>query len=56
MMGEVVSVKVHPGDVVKPGQVVAILSAMKMEMAVQTQVAGKVNHTYRWPMGPLVLF
>ena len=43
MMGDVVILKVQPGDIVKPGQVVAVLSAMKMEMAVQTQVAGKVN-------------
>lgn len=43
MMGDVVILKVQPGDIVKPGQVVAVLSAMKMEMAVQTQVAGKVK-------------
>ena len=35
MKGEVVAVKVAPGEAVEAGQVVAVLSAMKMEMAVQ---------------------
>ena len=43
MRGEVVAVKVQPGDDVTAGQVVAVLSAMKMEMAVQSNMAGKVN-------------
>jgi pyruvate carboxylase len=43
MLGEVVAVKVAPGDVIQQGQVVAVLSAMKMEMAVQSKVAGKVR-------------
>ena len=42
MLGEVVALKVSPGDEVSQGQVVAVLSAMKMEMAVQSNVAGKV--------------
>lgn len=43
MKGTVVAVEVVPGSVVEAGQVVAVLSAMKMEMAVQAAVAGKVN-------------
>jgi pyruvate carboxylase len=35
MKGEVVEVKVAPGDPVTKGQVVAVISAMKMEMSVQ---------------------
>merc|ERR1719187_1744040 len=43
MKGEVVEVKVSPGDVVEAGQVVTVISAMKMEMAVQAAVTGKVK-------------
>merc|ERR1719187_1223331 len=46
MKGEVVVVQVKPGDVVEAGQVVAVLSAMKMEMAVQAPVGGKVRATH----------
>jgi biotin carboxyl carrier protein len=35
MKGEVIELKVAIGDPVEKGQVVAIISAMKMEMAVQ---------------------
>ena len=35
MKGEVVEVKVAVGDPVTKGQVVAVISAMKMEMSVQ---------------------
>lgn len=35
MKGEVIELKVAVGDPVEKGQVVAIISAMKMEMAVQ---------------------
>ena len=38
-----VEVKVQPGDLVAKGQVVSVLSAMKMEMAVQSNVSGKVG-------------
>ena len=34
------------GDVIQQGQVVAVLSAMKMEMAVQSKVAGKVSDNF----------
>jgi len=43
MKGDVVEVKVQPGDLVAKGQVVSVLSAMKMEMAVQSNVSGKVR-------------
>ena len=46
MKGEVVVVKVSPGDSVEAGQVVAVLSAMKMEMAVQSSVSGTVKATH----------
>ena len=46
MKGEIVVVKVNPGDVVEAGQVVAVISAMKMEMAVQSSVAGVVRATH----------
>ena len=42
MKGDVVEVKVQPGEEVTKGEVVAVLSAMKMEMAVQSNVSGKV--------------
>merc|ERR1719411_635480 len=44
--GEVVVVKVSPGDTVEVGQVVAVISAMKMEMAVQTSLSGTVRATH----------
>jgi len=43
MLGEVVALKVGPGDEVASGQVVAVLSAMKMEMAVQSTSSGIVR-------------
>jgi len=43
MKGDVVTLKVAPGDEVAAGEVVAVLSAMKMEMAVQANVSGKVR-------------
>ena len=46
MKGEVVVVKVVPGDTVEAGQVVAVISAMKMEMAVQSSVSGVVRATH----------
>merc|ERR1711892_1297380 len=39
-------VKVVPGDMVEAGQVVAVISAMKMEMAVQSNVSGVVRATH----------
>lgn len=46
MKGDVVVVKVVPGDTVEAGQVVAVISAMKMEMAVQSKVSGVVRATH----------
>eukprot|EP00092_Neocalanus_flemingeri_P000966 GFUD01001033.1.p1 GENE.GFUD01001033.1~~GFUD01001033.1.p1 ORF type:complete len:1189 (+),score=366.11 GFUD01001033.1:73-3639(+) len=46
MKGDVVVVKVVPGDTVEAGQVVAVISAMKMEMAVQSPVSGVVRATH----------
>lgn len=43
MKGEVVEIKVAKDDVVEKGQVVAVMSAMKMEMAVQVNVSGTVK-------------
>jgi pyruvate carboxylase len=42
MKGDVIDVKVSVGDTVVKGQVVAVISAMKMEMAVQAGASGKV--------------
>ena len=42
MKGDVVDLKVKVGDQVKKGQVVAVISAMKMEMAVQANADGVV--------------
>merc|ERR1719228_2532635 len=46
MKADVVVVKVVPGDVVEAGQVIAVLSAMKMEMAVQSSTGGTVKATH----------
>ena len=46
MKGEIVVVKVSPGEAVEAGQVVAVISAMKMEMAVQTSVSGVIRATH----------
>lgn len=43
MKGEVLEIKVALGDAVEKGQVVAVMSAMKMEMAVQVNVSGIVT-------------
>ena len=46
MKGEIVVVKVSPGEAVEAGQVVAVISAMKMEMAVQSSVSGVIRATH----------
>src|SRR5438132_1046647 len=46
MHGLIVKVPVKAGDVVKLGDVVAVLEAMKMQNDIVTTVAGKVNAVY----------
>lgn len=41
--GVIVEVKVKPGEVVKAGQVVAVLEAMKMENEIQAEYEGVVT-------------
>ena len=43
MAGVIVEVRVHKGSVVKKGQPVAVLSAMKMEMVISAQIDGQVK-------------
>jgi pyruvate carboxylase subunit B len=46
MQGLIVKIPVKPGDVVKLGDVVAVLEAMKMQNDIVTTVAGKVRDVY----------
>src|SRR5213082_2409541 len=46
MQGLIVKVPVKAGDVVKLGDVVAVLEAMKMQNDIVTTVAGKVRDVY----------
>ena len=46
MQGLIVKVPVKPGDVVKLGDVVAVLEAMKMQNDIVTTVAGRVSDVY----------
>src|ERR1700680_514150 len=46
MQGLIVKIPVKPGDVVKLGEVVAVLEAMKMQNDIVTTVAGKVREVY----------
>jgi len=46
MQGLIVKIPVKPGDVVKLGDVVAVLEAMKMQNDIVTTVAGRVSHVY----------
>ena len=43
MAGVVVEVKVHKGSLVKKGEAVAVLSAMKMEMVISSPADGQVK-------------
>ena len=40
--GKVVSIKVKPGDVIKVGDIVGVIEAMKLENEVPSPIAGKV--------------
>lgn len=46
MPGEVIGVKVKEGDTVEKGQALVVLSAMKMEMVVQSPKAGVVKEIF----------
>ena len=46
MQGLIVKLPVKPGDVVKLGDVVAVLEAMKMQNDIVTTVAGRVQNIY----------
>ena len=46
MPGTVIDIRVKEGDTVVKGQPLIVLSAMKMEMVVQSPMAGKVKKIY----------
>ena len=53
MAGTLIKVQVHEGDIVKQRQVLAILSAMKMEHSIIAPYEGKVRRVY-YPEGAVV--
>lgn len=46
MPGQVIDVRVAEGDMVEKGQPLIVLSAMKMEMVVQSPASGKVKSVH----------
>jgi len=46
MPGKILDIQVNPGDTVKPGQVVIVLEAMKMENSIAAEVGGTVNEIF----------
>lgn len=46
MPGDILEIKVKEGDVVQPKSTLFVLSAMKMEMNVDTPIAGTVKRIY----------
>lgn len=52
--GVILDVKVRAGDIVKEGQVVAVLEAMKMENEIQSEYAGTVTSVNVSPGDPVL--
>ena len=46
MAGTIVKIQVHDGETVQQRQLLAVLSAMKMEHSIIAPYAGKVRHVY----------
>ena len=46
MPGKILDIQVNPGDSVKPGQVVVVLEAMKMENSITAEIGGTVNQIF----------
>jgi len=46
MPGKILDIQVTPGDTVKPGQVVIVLEAMKMENSITAEIGGTVNEIF----------
>jgi acetyl-CoA/propionyl-CoA carboxylase biotin carboxyl carrier protein len=53
MDATVVEVRVQPGQELAPGDVVAVLEAMKMEMEIRTEVGGTVGEVLATPGAPV---
>lgn len=46
MPGKILDIQVNPGQTVKPGQVILVLEAMKMENSITAEFGGKVNKIF----------
>ncbi|MFV0377105.1 MAG: biotin/lipoyl-containing protein [Mangrovibacterium sp.] len=46
MPGKILNIHVNPGQTVKPGQVILVLEAMKMENSITAEFGGKVNKIF----------
>ncbi|GAA4683302.1 hypothetical protein GCM10023215_17010 [Pseudonocardia yuanmonensis] len=53
MDATVVEVRVQPGQELGPGDVIAVLEAMKMEMVIRTEVGGRVGEVLAAPGAPI---
>lgn len=47
MAGTLLELKVKVGDAVKPGQEVAVVESMKMEVPIESQLAGTVSAIHK---------